>query len=122
MSVTKYMEYVCPKCYKQDNGEFYISIHTEEKDVVQKILNHKINKVTCKNCAHIFIVKMTSFLFHNKIKEYALYYNPTDLNSINERNKNLKKIVGENNYLLNPIKFDNWSDFLNEIIKREKVN
>lgn len=119
MSLTKYLEFTCPKCQKLDSAEFYTSINTNEPNAIDLILEDKINKINCKKCNHKIIV-MKSFLFNNIVNEYALYYNPIDLEAIDKSNENLKKILGHDHYLLHPTKFNNWKEFQNEIIKREK--
>lgn len=118
MSQTKYLEFTCPNCNKLGNGNFYTSINTNEPEAIHLILEDKINRVNCKNCDFQFTI-IKSFLFNNIKKGYALYYNPIDLKSIDKSNESIKKILGEDHYMLNPIKFSNWKDFQNELYKRE---
>lgn len=110
----------CPKCKTTSEYKIFHSINTSFPNAVLKILGDEINFAHCPNCGNKFQVK-TGFLFNHIEKKYALYYNPTSFEQMDEECANIKKMLGQNFYLSNPLKFKDWELFKTELRNKEGI-
>lgn len=110
----------CPECKMSNEQKVFHSINTSIDNAALKIVNDEINFVHCPHCNNKFQVK-TGLLFNNMEKTYAVYYNPTTFETIDEECRNIKKMFGENFYLAIPSKFSDWDLFKNEIRRKEGI-
>jgi len=110
----------CPECKMPNEQKIFHSINTSIDNAALKIINDEINFVFCPNCGNRFQIK-TGLLFNNMEKNYAVYYNPTSFESIDEECINLKKMFGESFYLANPSKYNDWDLFKDEIKREEGI-
>ena len=111
----------CPRCKRLTEQEIYHTINNlMTEDAVTKILNDEINFVVCSNCQNKFQVK-TSLIFVNHVKQYCFHYNPNPKNEYSkvEIIDNLKRMFGNNSYLVNPVEFTDWENFKKTIDKIE---
>lgn len=108
----------CPVCKETSEQHIFHSVNTNLDNIVDKILNNEINFATCKKCGNNFHVK-TGLLFNNMKKMYALYYNPTSFELNEKESADIKRMLGENFYLANPLRFKDWEAFKNEIRRKE---
>jgi hypothetical protein len=110
----------CPECKEFDDYQIFHSVNTNIEDIVNKLLNDKINFVKCKNCGNTFHV-LASFLFNNIEKLYAIYFNPDSFEQNEKESINIKKMLGDNFYLANPSKFKDWELFKQELKIKEGI-
>jgi len=113
----------CPKCKNIDKYKVYHSINMMmTPDAVERIYEDNINFFTCSICSNKFQVKCSLFFVNNE-KQYCLHYLPDGVKdeNISEVKNKLIRMFGENYFLANPIVFNDWSNFKNEIITKENV-
>jgi len=110
----------CPKCKMTSEQIVFHSINTTINNVVLKLINNEINFAHCPHCDNNFQIK-TGILFNNMEKSYAIYYNPSSFDLIDKESKNLKRMLGDSYYLGNPLKFDNWNTFIDEVKRKEGI-
>ena len=110
----------CPECKEFSEYQIFHSVNTNTENVVNKLLNDKINFVKCKYCKNIFHIK-ASFLFNNIKKMYAIYFNPDSFEQNEKESINIKKMLGDNFYLSNPSRFKDWELFKKELKRKEGI-
>jgi len=108
----------CNNCKTISQQTVWYSINTSVENAAEKILNDEINFFVCPNCNFKHHIPV-GLLFNNMSKQYAVYYNPITFEVINKESIGIKKMFGDSFYLGNPIKFNDWEQFKNEIRKLE---
>lgn len=108
----------CPECKEFGEYQIFHSVNTSIDDIVTKLLNDKINFVTCRHCSNTFHVK-TGLLFNNMKKMYAMYYNPVTFELNEKESTDIKRMFGDNFYLANPSRFKDWQLFKQELKRKE---
>jgi hypothetical protein len=118
--MNKIVEYEipCPNCKQLSKHDIFHSVNNLSKNTVKRILCDEINFVVCTKCKNKFHVK-TGILFCNHEKLFAVYYHPSDINTIDFEMSELKKVLGELHYLNKIIKFSNWEKFKKKIYELE---
>lgn len=124
MSIIKKYPIPCPKCKKMTEQDIYHSINTSfTPEGVESVLNDEINFVKCCFCNNSFQVK-TSLYFIDYANKFCFHYypNPNDDEKRKEILINIKRMFGNDFFLANPIVFNDWGEFKNEIANLRKLN
>ena len=120
MSSTNKYQIPCPKCKISSEQLIYHSLNEMVANSALQIINDDINFITCPSCENKFQVK-TGLLYCNHLKGIAVYYNPIDVNAIDDEFENIKRMFGKKSYLADPDKFDNWDLFKERVAKLEGI-
>lgn len=104
------VEFTCPYCNLDQSQEIYSTLNTDTPNAIPMILSNEVNLVTCISCGEQFQV-LTPLLFNNVERKYAMYYSPDGFDEIDASNARIKSTLGEDHYLVNPQKFDDWELF-----------
>ena len=114
MSYSNKYQIPCPKCKTASEQLIFQSLNEMTENAANKIVEDEINYVTCPACKNKFQVK-TGLLYCNHPKGIAIYYNPTDINAIDDELEDIKRMFGNKSYLSNPDKFDDWNLFKEKV-------
>jgi hypothetical protein len=121
MSYSNKYHIPCPKCKTASEQLIFQSLNETTANAAIKIINDEINFITCPNCNNKFQVK-TGLLYCNHIKGIAIYYNPTDVNAIDDEFDDIKRMFGNKSYLAHPDKFDDWQAFKDKVAAAEGIS
>lgn len=120
MSYSNHYTIPCPKCKTASEQLIFQSLNEMTENSAKRIIEDEINFVTCPHCKNKFQVK-TGLLYCNHTKGIAIYYNPTDVNAIDDELEDIKRMFGNKSYLANPDKFDDWNLFKERVALAEGI-
>jgi hypothetical protein len=120
MSNYSYHNIPCPKCKKLIKIQVWSVIDEDTNNGAFQIINGFINIAHCKFCFNKFPIK-TSLLYLNRPKNIAIYYEPFNVNDLENSITKIKFIMGDNFYLSNASVKTEWKSFIKEIRVKESI-
>jgi CpXC protein len=109
----------CPHCNIKFKFSLFRTIWGEYPEYRELVMTDMINVATCPQCSRKLRANYP-FMYTNKDKTFAVWYEPVYDSRIDDDTKVYKEMAGADSYFATAPRIKNWNEFKETIIKFEK--